>query len=139
MLLFVSLKISIQYFRVLSKEVKQPLRRQSKANLSSNLIDIYFHLKAIFLSSESFILKTDLLEIELLNSSNKTAFSMPTGELSSMKSIKGEGDDPVHWYGGNSSNPTILLLNHRKVQQYSKECINSIQPNSTEKIQLIGS
>lgn len=44
------------------------------------------------LSSESFILKTDLLEIELLNSSNKISFSMPTGELSGMKSIKGEGD-----------------------------------------------
>ena len=43
------------------------------------------------LSSESFILKTDLLEIELLNSSNKISFSMPTGELSGMKSIKGEG------------------------------------------------
>ena len=44
------------------------------------------------LSSESFILKTELLEIELLNSSNKISFSMPTGELSGMKSIKGEGD-----------------------------------------------
>ena len=44
------------------------------------------------LSSESFILKTDLLEIELLNSSNKISFSMPTGELSGMNSIKGKGD-----------------------------------------------
>ena len=44
------------------------------------------------LSSESFILKTELLEIELLNSSNNINFSMPTGELSGMKSIEGEGD-----------------------------------------------
>ena len=44
------------------------------------------------LSSESFILKAELLKIELLNSSNNINFSVPTGELSGMKSIEGEGD-----------------------------------------------
>ena len=44
------------------------------------------------LSSKSFILETEKLEIELLNSSNKINFSMPTGELSGMKSIKGKGE-----------------------------------------------
>ena len=49
------------------------------------------------LSSDSFILKTEFLEIELLNNSNKITFSMPTGELSGMKSIEGHGD--VSFYG----------------------------------------
>lgn len=44
------------------------------------------------LSSDSFILKSKLLELELLNNSNKITFSMPTGELSGMKSIEGEGN-----------------------------------------------
>ena len=44
------------------------------------------------LSSDSFILKSEFLQLELLNSSNKVSFSIPTGELSGMKSINGEGD-----------------------------------------------
>ena len=44
------------------------------------------------LSSDSFILKAQSLEIELLNSSNKLEFTLPTGELSGMKSIEGKGE-----------------------------------------------
>ncbi len=44
------------------------------------------------LSSDSFILKSQLLQLELLNNSKKVSFSIPTGELSGMKSINGEGD-----------------------------------------------
>lgn len=44
------------------------------------------------LSSNAFILESDSLELELLNNSNKVSFSIPTGELSGMKSIKGNGN-----------------------------------------------
>ena len=53
---------------------------------------LFFFEGDCILSSESFILKAKSLEIELLNSSNKIEFSIPTGELSGMKSIKGNGD-----------------------------------------------
>ena len=92
MLLFVSLKISIQYFRVLSKEGKTTITSNQMQLIIEPNRYLFSFKGDCTLSSESFILKTDLLEIELLNSSNKTQFSMPTGELSGMKSIKGEGD-----------------------------------------------
>lgn len=44
------------------------------------------------LSSDSFSLKSNLLELELLNNSKKISFAIPTGELSGMKAIQGEGD-----------------------------------------------
>ena len=44
------------------------------------------------LSSDTTTLESELLELELLNNSNRINFSVPTGELSGMKSILGEGD-----------------------------------------------
>ena len=44
------------------------------------------------LSSDSFMLQSELLELELLNNSKKISFSVPTGELSGMKSLEGSGD-----------------------------------------------
>jgi lipopolysaccharide export system protein LptA len=44
------------------------------------------------LSSNATILESDFLELELLNNSNKVSFSIPSGELSGMKSISGKGD-----------------------------------------------
>lgn len=44
------------------------------------------------LSSDSITLNSELLELELLNNSNRINFTVPTGELSGMKSIYGKGD-----------------------------------------------
>ena len=44
------------------------------------------------LTSSSITLNCELLELELLNNSNRINFSVPTGELSGMKSIKGNGN-----------------------------------------------
>ena len=44
------------------------------------------------LSSDSITLNSELLELELLNNSNRINFTVPTGELSGMKSIHGKGD-----------------------------------------------